>query len=127
MLTPELKAAAERLFAWMSDRPDGSCKVLSQGDACQCHLCDFNRLVDALKEPKSKANQIQYGGDHYHKYGDIQPWDVWSIWNLDPFQATIVRYIVRWKDKNGTGDLDKVQHYLQKYREEIDAGRIKIK
>ena len=60
------------------------------------------------------ANEEQHGGDHYKKYGSIQPWDVWLHWNLNPFQANIIRYIVRYKDKNGVEDLYKAKHMLEK-------------
>jgi Protein of unknwon function (DUF3310) len=116
-----------RIREWVSDHLQGGCKVLSLGDKCPCPLCDIDRLRLAIgayeEERESAANAVQHGGDHYIKYGDVQPWDVWSLWQLDPFQASVVKYIVRWKDKNGLLDLDKVEHYLAKYREEIAKGR----
>lgn len=68
------------------------------------------------------ANTRQIAGDHYVKYGDFQVWDAWWHWNLNPFQANIVKYVVR--QKGGTQkmleDLDKAEHYVQKYRELLE-------
>ena len=48
------------------------------------------------------------------QYGSIQPWDVWLPWKLNPFQAAILKYVVRYKDKNGVEDLEKAKHMLDK-------------
>ena len=60
------------------------------------------------------SNKRQVGGNHYRKYGDLQPWDVWMPWNLNGFQANIVKYIVRYRDKDGLRDLEKAKHFLEK-------------
>ena len=60
------------------------------------------------------ANDRQVAGDHYLKYGELQPWDLWVLWNLNPFQATIIKHVVRYKDKLGITDLEKARHYLDK-------------
>ena len=64
------------------------------------------------------ADSIQVGGDHY-KSKSIQPWDVMEAWmNLDEFsgflRGNVIKYVARYKDKNGVEDLKKAQHYLQK-------------
>ena len=61
-----------------------------------------------------KVNDIQHGGDHYKKYGDLQPWDVITAWKLGYLDGTALKYIARWKDKNGIEDLRKAIHFLQK-------------
>lgn len=60
------------------------------------------------------ANERQIGGEHYKKYGNLQPWDLWWIWKLNPFQAAIIKHVLRYRDKLGIQDLEKAQHYLQK-------------
>lgn len=65
-----------------------------------------------FKQPK--ANDIQFGGSHYKKYGELQPWDVITEWNLGYLDGTALKYIARWKDKNGIEDLKKAIHFLQK-------------
>lgn len=64
--------------------------------------------------PVPTANDIQIGGSHYNKYGKLQPWDAYWMWNLNPFQAAVLKYTVRYRDKEGINDLQKARHYLDK-------------
>lgn len=66
------------------------------------------------------ANAIQHGGSHY-KEKAIQPWDYIASNNLGYFEGNIVKYVSRWKEKNGVEDLKKAMHYLQKLIELTEA------
>lgn len=81
-----------------------------------------------MKSPKtpasSEVNQIQIGGDHY-KHSSIQHWDWAWAEQLDFYQYQITKYVSRWNRKNGLQDLEKAQHYLQKYMEVIKADQVK--
>lgn len=59
------------------------------------------------------ANDHQEGGAHY-KTQRVQPWDYIAYNGLGYFEGNIVKYISRWRYKNGVEDLRKAQHYLQK-------------
>lgn len=61
----------------------------------------------------SQANAIQHGGTHY-KDQTIQPWDFIAQNNLGFLEGNVVKYVSRWKKKNGLEDLKKAQHYLEK-------------
>jgi Protein of unknwon function (DUF3310) len=61
-----------------------------------------------------EANNKQEGGSHYKKYGDLQPWDVVLAWDLGYLEGTALKYIARWKDKNGLEDIKKAIHFLEK-------------
>lgn len=63
------------------------------------------------------ANTKQVGGDHYHRFGNLQHWDVVHHFGLDYFQGQITRYVFRWRHKGGIEDLRKARHYLDKYIE----------
>ena len=67
-----------------------------------------------------KANDIQIGGDHY-KDKSIQPWDYIISNNLGYLEGNIVKYVSRWKNKDGVRDLKKARHYLDKLIETIEA------
>ncbi len=69
------------------------------------------------------ANDRQVGGSHYGG-GTQQHWDMVVQHELDYFQGQITKYVMRWKAKNGLQDLEKAQHFLEKYIEEVRAGRI---
>ena len=64
-------------------------------------------------KPKNLKTQldIQIDGNHYKDY-PIQP-AVFSHKNkLTWHQGEIIKYIVRYKDKNGRADLEKARHLL---------------
>jgi hypothetical protein len=59
------------------------------------------------------VSKFQWGGDHYRKL-PIQVWDFIAANKLDYFQGNVVKYVSRYKDKNGLEDLRKAQHYIAK-------------
>ena len=69
--------------------------------------------------PTSKANDKQVGGNHYREKSRTgqEHWDVVYDFDLDYFQGQITKYVMRWKFKGGTQDLEKAMHYLEKYIE----------
>jgi hypothetical protein len=50
---------------------------------------------------------------HYTK-GTIEPWDFILANKLDYLEGNIVKYITRYKYKNGIEDLEKARVYLDK-------------
>jgi hypothetical protein len=54
----------------------------------------------------------QEGGDHYQKHR-IQPYTFITENELSFFQGNVIKYVVRYKDKNGVEDLKKIIHYCQ--------------
>jgi len=60
---PERLAAAERLRTFVRATRSGGCLLFSKGAACECPLCDIDRLVslpdsgDAPREPSERALQ----------------------------------------------------------------------
>jgi hypothetical protein len=73
---------------------------------------DLDAVVQEWQGNK-KSNNTQIGGDHYQKQG-IQPWDIIEQYDLDFFAGNIVKYILRYKYKNGLEDLQKAEHYIKK-------------
>lgn len=55
--------------------------------------------------------KIQIGGAHY-KNLKIQPIDYILDNNLGYCEANIIKYVTRWRDKNGIEDLRKAKHYI---------------
>ena len=76
----------------------------------------LDSLCDEEEVPmwKSKANEKQVGGDHYKQFKGFEPWDVIVAWDLNYLEGTALKYISRWKHKNGTEDLRKAIHFLEK-------------
>lgn len=67
----------------------------------------------------------QVGGDHYKRAH--QPWEIIEEWELDYWAGNVVKYILRYKYKNGVEDLEKARHYLdyliQKEKDATTAAR----
>jgi hypothetical protein len=74
------------------------------------------RSIERLYEPEAEAENEsgvqtrQVGGDHYVRHS-IQPWDIWREYNLDPWEASALKYLLRRKENRLT-DLEKCRHYL---------------
>ena len=54
----------------------------------------------------------QEGGDHYAKRS-IQPFQYITANGLNFAEGSVVKYVTRWRDKGGVGDLRKAIHYLE--------------
>jgi len=59
------------------------------------------------------ANEGQVGGSHY-KNKAMQPWDFIAGNNIGYLAGNVIKYVCRYKDKNGIEDLRKARHYLDK-------------
>lgn len=72
------------------------------------------------------ANSVQVGGDHYKKQV-VQHWDYVLANDIPYMEAQIIKYVSRWRDKNGMEDLKKAQHFLSKLieHEQEQVGRAK--
>ena len=58
------------------------------------------------------ANDKQINGDHYR--GAIQTWDYIVANDLGFLEGNIIKYVTRFRKKNGIQDLEKARHYLDK-------------
>ena len=67
---------------------------------------------------KNKALENQIGGTHY-KDMKIQPVEYILANNLGYCEGNIVKYISRWKNKNGLEDLEKVRQYIDILIEDV--------
>lgn len=61
---------------------------------------------------QSSALETQVGGSHY-KTLKIQPVEYIHANQLPFIEGNIVKYITRWRQKNGVEDLKKVKHYVE--------------
>ena len=85
---------------------------------------DFERgLISESPPPLAQADPLigeaqsvelrgQVGGNHYAKCA-IQPIDYIMANKLDYLQGNVIKYVTRYKDKNGVEDLEKAAHYLR--------------
>ena len=66
--------------------------------------------------------KIQVGGNHYIKKYVIQPFEIIAKNKLSFFQGVIIKYVLRYQDKNGIEDLKKIIHYCELEIERIKNG-----
>ena len=70
-------------------------------------------IVDRKDYQYNEGNvmETQVGGDHYSKLA-IQPVEYITKNKLTYLQGNVVKYVTRYKDKNGVEDLQKAKHYI---------------
>lgn len=42
----------------------------------------------------------------------MQPWHIMEAWELDFWEGSALKYLLRWRHKGGVEDLRKCRHYL---------------
>ena len=57
------------------------------------------------------ALEVQEGGNHY-KSMTIQPVEYIHANQIGYFEGCVIKYVSRWKLKNGIEDLKKARHFL---------------
>ena len=65
----------------------------------------------SIKAPQS-ALQTQEGGSHY-KNLRIQPVEYIHANNIPFIEGSVIKYVTRWRNKNGIADLRKAKHFLE--------------
>ncbi len=84
---------------------------------------EFEATKQRVLKKEPKANDIQHGGNHY-KSQTIQPWDYIVSNNLGFLEGNAVKYLSRFRKKNGIEDLKKARHYIDKLIE-VETERLK--
>lgn len=83
-------------------------------------MTDETTNTEEVSSEIQSANATQVGGKHYKK-ATIQIWDYYIYNELGPLESNIVKYVCRYRDKNGIEDLEKAAHYLDKAFETATA------
>lgn len=76
-----------------------------------------------IDSEKSNPLNIQIGGNHY-KNLKIQPIEYCMENNLGACESAIIKYITRYKNKNGIEDLKKIKHYVDLLIAKIEKNEI---
>lgn len=58
------------------------------------------------------ALDVQVGGSHY-KDLVIQPIEYIHANNIGYMEGNVIKYVSRWRAKNGIKDLEKAKHYIE--------------
>ena len=73
-----------------------------------------------VKENKEDVRSYNVGASDYAKH-EIQPWDIWREYNLNPWDADIVKRVLRTKETDGRKlDYEKIIHICKERIRQID-------
>lgn len=71
-------------------------------------------------DDKGDVRSYNVGASDYAKH-DIQPWDIWREYNLNPWDADIVKRVLRTKETDGRRlDYEKIIHTCKERIRQID-------
>lgn len=74
----------------------------------------------------SNVRDYNVGKSDYSKHR-IQPWDIWKEYNLNPWDADIVKRVLRRKEgEERTLDYEKIIHVCQERIRQLDAERTEV-
>jgi len=96
------------------NRPDGDWHQVSIEKMSQ-------RLMEQKDSLEIKASERHVGTANYSQK-KIQPWDIWEEYNLDAWDADIIKRVLRTKEGNLKLDYEKMIHICQKQIERIESG-----
>lgn len=88
--------------------PGEMCRARDHGFDC---IKDIPPRQPFTEAPKAPALKAQVGGTHYTDMA-IQPMTYSMVNGLDACQHTIIKYVSRFRAKNGIQDLEKARHCL---------------
>lgn len=94
---------------------DGTYKAVDHCDNPEWHVAESRlKIVEPREElnTSNKASDSQIGGSHYAKLA-IQPMEYCLKNRLNYAQSNAIKYITRYKDKNGIEDLKKAIHCIE--------------
>ena len=86
----------------------------SLGDTYQEWAANTKEVYKAYAEGQEDAGDVlsrQVAGSHYKRA--IQPWEIIDEWELCYYSGNVLKYLLRYKYKNGVEDLEKAKHYLE--------------
>ena len=74
---------------------------------------DWDAVRPDISEPNDATDPLSYqvGGEHYTKK-KIQPVEYIHANEMDYMDGAIVKYISRWRDKDGVKDLRKIKQFV---------------
>lgn len=65
-----------------------------------------------MPSKSSSALSVQIGGNHYKNMA-IQPINYIHANNIGFMEGNIIKYVSRWRQKDGLSDLQKAKHYIE--------------
>lgn len=84
--------------------------------------------MDKINEKEHKVRDYNIGNSDYAKHR-IQPWDIWMEYHLDPWEADVIKRVLRTKQEPGMTpeearilDWKKIIHIASEKIRQIQSG-----
>ena len=90
----------------------GSCTYTESGGYTSWVAMDFLAKVSDKPEDNKRALDVQVSGNHYKDLA-IQPVEYIHANGIGYFEGNVIKYVSRWRNKNGIADLEKAKHYIE--------------
>lgn len=87
------------------------CRWFDASRESRCILTTGCRFEAQTPAPSESASAVQVGGDHY-KAMPIQPFEYIHKNGIGFAEGSVIKYVSRWRNKNGIEDLRKARHFL---------------
>jgi len=89
------------------------------GDKAPCDTCcaptsHWTPMIQYKPEDvafNKRALDVQVSGNHYKDLA-IQPVEYIHANGIGYFEGNVIKYVSRWRNKNGIKDLEKAKHYI---------------
>lgn len=84
---------------------------------------EFSSEERQRSKERQSANTRSYNvGSSDYSDRKIQPWDIWLEYGLNPWDADIIKRVLRHKPNERTLDYEKIIHICQERIRQIDEG-----
>jgi hypothetical protein len=90
--------------------PDLNTTLTSEEEQELTHMLETSRLNKGANG--TSALDVQVAGNHYKDLA-IQPVEYIHANNIGYFEGNVIKYVSRWRAKNGIKDLEKAKHYIE--------------
>jgi uncharacterized protein DUF3310 len=86
------------------------------GNKVHGQVADADEFAEALHATLGRMTALREpartGPGYYQGAGGMQPFDVIDAFGLDFYEGNVVKYVCRWRKKNGLEDLRKARTYI---------------
>ena len=94
-------------------RAENGCHDCLHFTDCLEYTHDLNKLQEIhMTTTNPNPLDVQVGGSHY-KDLKIQPVEYIHANNIGYMEGNVIKYVSRWRAKNGIKDLEKAKHYIE--------------
>lgn len=105
---------------------DGNAVFAVNGYAVTVPADALPKLIAFLGGSKAEEEQKAYDPPPAHYQGEgVTPWHIWEAFGLDPWQANVIKYVLRAGKKPGeeaASDYEKAVHYLSYLIDRAERG-----